>query len=237
VLTVPSANVAATPGQSLSASSLFSATDADGDPLSYYLYDASPTATSGHFVVDGAAVPVQTSVLVTAAQLAQTTFVAGTPGASADLYAIAYDGQTYSGNGVASEFHVNVAGAVNHAPVLTVPSANVAASAGQSLPVSSLFSATDTDGDTLSYYLYDGSPTANSGHFVVNGTAEPLQTSLLVTAAQLAQTTFVAGAAGTSADLYAIAYDGHAYSGNGIASEFHVNVAANPALASDFHLV
>jgi hypothetical protein len=113
---------------------------------------------------------------------------------------------------------------VNHAPVVTVPSANVAASAGQSLPVSSLFSATDADGDTLSYYLYEGSA-ANTGHFVVNGTVEPAQTSFLVTAAQLAQTTFVAGSAGTSADLYATAFDGRAYSGNGIASEFHVNVA------------
>jgi hypothetical protein len=225
VLTVPSANVSASAGQTISASSLFSASDADGDALSYYLYEGS-AANTGHFVVNGTAEPVQTSFLVTAAQLAQTTFVAGSAGTSADLYAIAYDGHAYSGNGIASEFHVNVAGAAtNHAPVLTVPSANVSASAGQSLPVSSLFSATDADGDALSYYLYEGSA-ANTGHFVVNGTAEPAQTSFLVTAAQLAQTTFVAGSAGTSADLYAIAYDGHAYSGNGIASEFHVNVAA-----------
>jgi hypothetical protein len=223
ILTVPSSNVSASAGQSFSASSLFSASDADGDALSYYIYDATTVANSGHFMVNGTVVPAGNPYAVTAAQLAQTTFVAGAAGTSDDLYAIAFDGQAYSGNGVLSEFHVNVTG-VNHAPMVTVPSANVAASAGQSLPVSSLFSATDADGDTLSYYLYEGSA-ANTGHFVVNGTVEPAQTSFLVTAAQLAQTTFVAGSAGTSADLYATAFDGRAYSGNGIASEFHVNVA------------
>jgi hypothetical protein len=237
VLTVPSANVAASPGQSLSASSLFSATDADGDPLSYYIYEDTTAANAGHFVVDGTAVPAQTVYAVTAAQLAQTTFVAGAPGTSADLYAIAYDGQEYSGNGKFTEFHVNVPGAVDHAPVLTVPSANVAASAGQSLPVSSLFSATDVDGDTLSYYIYDATTAANSGHFVVNGTVVPAGNPYAVTAAQLAQTTFVAGAAGTSDDLYAIAYDGQQYSGNGKLTEFHVNVPATTAPAVDFHIL
>jgi hypothetical protein len=58
-----------------------------------------------------------------------------------------------------------------------------------------------------------------------------------VTAAQLAQTTFVAGAAGTSDDLYAIAYDGQQYSGNGKLTEFHVNVPATTAPAVDFHIL
>ena len=49
----------------------------------------------------------------------------------------------------------SVTGPVNHAPVLTVSSANVSASAGQSLQLSSLFSATDADNDTLTYYFFD----------------------------------------------------------------------------------
>ena len=64
----------------------------------------------------------------------------------------------------------------NHAPVLTVPSANVSATAGQSIAASSLFGATDADGDALTYYLYDNTPDANSGHFVVNGVVVTAQT-------------------------------------------------------------
>ena len=225
VLTVPSTNVAATAGQSIAASSLFGATDADGDSLSYYLYDNSPSASSGHFVVNGTTVAAQTPYKITAAQLAQTTFVAGAKGTSDDLFVIAYDGQAMSGADY-TEFHVSVA--PNRAPVLTVPSTNVAATAGQSIAASSLFGATDADGDSLSYYLYDNSPSASSGHFVVNGTTVAAQTPYKITAAQLAQTTFVAGAKGTSDDLFVIAYDGQALSGADY-TEFHVSVAPNRA--------
>ncbi|MEA2822776.1 MAG: hypothetical protein QOJ86_4780, partial [Bradyrhizobium sp.] len=114
----------------------------------------------------------------------------------------------------------------NHAPVVTVPSANVAASAGQSLAASSLFSATDADNDMLTYYLYDNTISTSGGHFEVNGTVVPSDTMYAVTAAQLAQTTFVAGAAGTSDDLNVKVYDGHVYTNW---SEFHVNVAGNHA--------
>jgi hypothetical protein len=54
---------------------------------------------------------------VTAAQLAQTTFVAGSGGTSDDLYVKAYDGQAYSGNGYYSYFHVNTTGSGGTAPL------------------------------------------------------------------------------------------------------------------------
>ena len=40
-------------GQVISASSLFSANDADGDSLLYFFYDNSSDPTSGHFTVNG----------------------------------------------------------------------------------------------------------------------------------------------------------------------------------------
>jgi hypothetical protein len=215
VLTVPSANVTATVGQVIAASSLFSATDADNDPLTYYLYDNTIATSSGHFVVNGTIVPNDTMYAVTAAQLAQTTFVAGASGTSDDLNVKVYDGHVYTNWG---EFHVNVP---NHAPVLTVPSANVTAIVGQVIAASSLFIATDADNDPLTYYLYDNTIATSSGHFVVNGTIVPNDTMYAVTAAQLAQTTFVAGASGTSDDLNVKVYDGHVYTNWG---EFHVNV-------------
>ena len=85
----------------------------------------------------------------------------------------------------------------NRAPVVTVPSANVAATANQAIAASSLFSASDPDGDALTYYLYNNSVSTSGGHWVVNGTVVPNDTMYAVTAAQLAQTTFVAGRAGS----------------------------------------
>jgi hypothetical protein len=227
VVTIPSTVVSATTGETFSASSLFSATDPDGNPLTYTLYDDSPDASSGHFVVNGTIVPADTAYVITAAQLAQTTFVAGAAGTSDDLYVRAFDGQEYSNNGTYSYFHVNTT-SPDHAPVVTIPATVVAASAGESLAASSLFSATDADGDTLTYTLYDDSAAANSGYFDVNGTIVPADTAYSITAAQLAQTTFVAGAAGTSDDLYVRAFDGQEYSNNGTYSYFHVNTTAAP---------
>jgi hypothetical protein len=227
VLTVPSANVAATAGQTFSASSLFGASDADGNLQGYYLYDANTAAGSGHWVVNGTVVPSDYVYWISAAQLAQTSFVAGAAGTSDELRVLAYDGQAYSDNNVFARLNVDVAGVnPNHAPVLTVPSANVAATAGETFSAASLFSGSDADGDTLGYYLYDANTAASSGHWVVNGTVVPSDDVYWINAAQLAQTSFVAGAAGTSDELRVLAYDGQTYSNSSIFTRFHVNVAS-----------
>ena len=153
------ANVtASSAGQSFQFSSLFAASDADNDPLTYYLYDCNTAANSGHWVVNGTIVPAQTIYQVTAAQLAQTTFVAGAAGTSDDIYVQAYDGQPIP----AGTRHVNLSvPARTRAPTVSTPSgANVtASSAGQSFQFSSLFAGSDAEGDALTYYLYD----ANAG--------------------------------------------------------------------------
>jgi hypothetical protein len=140
---------------------------------------------------------------------------------------IAFDGQTYSNNSIFTYFHVNVA--PNHAPVVTIPSANVSASAGQTIAASSLFSVTDADNDVLTYFLYDG--TANGSRFVVNGVTVAAQTVVALSAFDLAHTTVVAGPLGSSDDLSVLAYDGHAYSGASF-SHFHVNVVSPAGAAS-----
>ena len=124
-------------------------------------------------MVNGTVIAAGTSFSVSAAQLAQTVFVAGDAGTSDHLTVQVSDGRAVSSLG---QFHVSTS-AVNHAPVLTVPASNIAATAGQSLQMSSLFSATDADNDVLTYYFYDGSSAANSGHFVLNGTPIPDGTS------------------------------------------------------------
>jgi VCBS repeat-containing protein len=89
-----------------------------------------------------------------------------------------------------------------------VTASNQSVAAGTSIAGSSLFSVSDPDGAAITQYmLYDNSPDS-SGYFVVNGVVQPLYQYVTLTAAQFAQTTFVAGTSGTTADLYAWAYDG-----------------------------
>ena len=122
--------------------------------------------------------------------------------------------------------------------MVTIPNANVAASAGQAIAASSLFSGTDADNDALTYFFYDS--TAGDGHFVVNGTVMADQTVFALSGSELAKTTFVAGPGGSSDYIAAMVYDGHTYSGNTSFSYMHVNVAApagplldNPAVRGD----
>jgi len=203
--------------QVLSASSLFLANDADNDTLLYFFYDNTPATGSGHFTVNGAVQPANTTFAVSAAQLAQTTFTAGSM-VSDDLFVNVYDGMAFSGP---KEFHVAVI-PPNQAPTAAAP--DYAAARGQVVAASSLFLASDADNDTLLYFFYDNTPGAMSGYFTVNGTVQPANTTFAVSSAQLAQTTFTAGS--VSDDLFVNVYDGVSFSGP---KEFHVNVSANHA--------
>jgi RTX calcium-binding nonapeptide repeat (4 copies) len=220
VLTIPSTNVSAGTGQTSAMSDRFNASDPDGDAIKYYFHDNGLAANSGHFVVNGAVIADGTDFSLTAAQLAQTTFVAGASGTSDDLYVQLSDGAAVSSLGV---IHVSVP--ANHAPVLAIPSANVTAAGSQTFSMSDLFSATDADGDSLRFYFHDNSLTANSGHFVVNGSVVADGTDFSITSAQLAQTNFVAGATGTSDDLYVQLSDGKDVSSLGVVHVSAINHA------------
>ena len=69
-----------------------------------------------------------------------------------------------------AHFAINITDVPNRAPVLTIPASKIPASAGQTLQVSGMIGASDADNDALTYYFYDNSAAANSGHFVLNGT-------------------------------------------------------------------
>src|SRR5207237_7691213 len=69
--------------------------------------------------------------------------------------------------------------------------ANKSASHGQSFAGSSLVSASDPDGDPIvKYQFWNSAADPSGGYFVLNGTAEPVQQSIEVTAAQLASLSF-----------------------------------------------
>ena len=216
VLTVPG-TATANAGQSLAASSLFSASDADGDPLTYFFQDGTSTANSGRFVLNGTPYAQGAAFNVSAAQLAQLSFVAGSIDDDLSMQLADDKGALSSAAG----FHVHI----NHAPVLTVPG-TATANAGQSLLASSLFSASDADGDPLTYFFQDGTSTANSGRFVLNGTPYAQGAAFNVSAAQLAQLSFAAGSVNDDLSMQ-LADDKGALSA---AAGFHFHVNQAPVL-------
>ncbi len=79
---------------------------------------------------------------------------------------------------------------MNHAPV--VITSNKSETHGATLALSSLFSFSDADGDAATkYQLWDSTRDSSSGHFVIAGQTQLAATVIEITAAQLAQTSFV----------------------------------------------
>jgi hypothetical protein len=173
--------------------------------------------------VNGAVQAAGTVIDITAAQLAQTSFVSGL--VSDNLQIRAFDGLAWSAadNAAWAPFSVTVA---NAAPV--VGTTNVTRAHFQSYALSSLIPVSDADGDTITkYQLWDSTRDPNSGYFMVNGQVMAAGTVIEITAAQLPQTVFVTGSAGDR--LEARAFDGLAWSAADTAawSPFTVTVAAN----------
>jgi Bacterial Ig-like domain/Bacterial Ig domain/RTX calcium-binding nonapeptide repeat (4 copies) len=202
VVTATASNVNDINGQALSASSLFSVTDANNDPITaYQFWDSNAASTSGFWSVNGTAQPANAYIDVSAAQLANTAFQAGV---GSDLVWVrAYDGVTYS---AWTSFTVTE----DTAPVTTA--SNQTVNRNTVLAASSLFSVSDPDGlaTITQYQFYDSTAGSTTGFWSVNGTAQPANANIDVSAAQLASTTFTAGA-GTDS-VWVRAFDGTAWS-------------------------
>ncbi|WP_271671005.1 hypothetical protein, partial [Bradyrhizobium sp. CCBAU 51627] len=133
-----------------------------------------------------------TEIVITAAQLAQTSYIAGS--GTDHLYVRAFDGSSWS------TWQAFTAGPT--APVVTAANLNTAS--GQTIAAANLFSASDPDGSALTAYSFWDSDTY--GRFTLNGVAQVANTEIRVSAAQLANTNYVAGS-GTD-HLWVRAFDG-----------------------------
>jgi probable HAF family extracellular repeat protein len=96
---------------------------------------------------------------------------------------------------------------------------------GSTVAASSLFTASDPDGDSI--IQYDFWDSNGNGHFSVNGTPQGSNQDIYVTAAQLSQTTYQAGSAADQ--VWVRANDGSQWS---TWKGFNVNVVTVPALSS-----
>jgi hypothetical protein len=142
--------------------------------------------SSGHFILNGQVLPEGRALEVNGADLDSLMFQSGS--GTDLLWARAFDGMLWSDW---QSFHVV-------APDDTAPTVSGGASrvgVNQSVQAATLFAAADSDGDAIAKYeFWDSTPGAGSGHFEVNGVAQPARTSIDVLAADLDQASFVGGA-------------------------------------------
>jgi hypothetical protein len=199
---------------SVADSTLFTASDPDGDTITQYaVFDA--TAGSGHFEVGGVVQPSAVAgFYLTPQQYQSTTFIAGPSGSSDHIYVAAFDG---SGEGPVTSFSVTTP--IDTPPVVTASNFQMA-TAQTSVAASTLFSAGDPDGDTITQYaVFDATP--GSGHFEVSGVVQPSAVAgFYLTPQQYQATTFVAGPNGSSDQIYVAAFDS---SGEGPVTSFYVS--------------
>ena len=213
-------------GQTITAGTLLTVADTDGDvPVKYQFWDSTPDPASGHWISGGIAQGSNQNIDVAAAQLGSTTFQSGS--GSDDLWVRANDGFEWS---AWKEFHVNAP--VDVAPVVAATDFNAAH--GQSIAATALFSVTDAELDGIAkYQVWDSTTDPASGHWVVGGIAQGANIAIDVTAAQLAGTRFQSGSG--SDDLWVRASDGFLWSDW---KEFHVNAPVDHApvvTAADFN--
>ena len=199
------------------ASDLFSATDGDGDTLLYFFYDNSADPGSGHFTVNGVVQAANTTFAVNAAQLGRrppSRRDRASPMISTSMRGMECPQRPAAGpHQRAGERCADGDGVSDQS-----------ATRGQVFNASSLFSASDGDGDSLLYFFYDNSAEPASGHFTVNGVVQAANTTFAVAASQLGRQLSTAGQ--LPDDLFVNAWDGSLYSGP---KEFRVNVPANQA--------
>ncbi len=213
-LHIPNAAPEATPtaatqtvllGQSVATSSLFSLLDPDGDPaVRYELWDS--TAGNGHFAVNGVEQAINTAIVVNAADLANTLFVAASSTGSDQVWVRATDGQSF---GAWVSWTMNSwPHLTNTAPVVDAQDATILT--GEAVAAASLFTVSDADGDVpVRYELWDD--VASGGYWRLNGVQQAAAAAIAVDAADLGNAEYVGGANTGSERVWVRANDGMAW--------------------------
>jgi hypothetical protein len=201
-ITTATSSVAA--NQWVLASTLFTARDADGDAITAYRF-TDLTNGNGYFWF-GTVRAANTSFEVSAADMSNVLFRAGSVSPASDTLRIeAFDGTSWGSRDVV----VSTAPA-NRAPTVT---ANLGASVivGGSIPVTSIFSVSDPDGDAINAYeIWDSNP--GGGGFRIGGTTSATGVPISLTPAELAITVYDGDETASSEIVWMRAKDASAWS-------------------------
>lgn len=187
-------------GQVVGAGTLFTATDADADPIARYEFWDS-TEGNGHFVVGG--IEQSVNVAIAVANLADAQFVGASETASDLVWVRASDGQTW---GEWKSWTMNSWPHVtNAAPVAAASNASLLTN--EVALASSLFSVSDADGDAIVRYEF-WDDINGGGYWRVNGVQQAAVQAIGVSAAELADAYYVAGFSGGTEQVWVRANDG-----------------------------
>jgi hypothetical protein len=186
----------------VTASSLFFAvSDADGDSIAAYRF-FDGTVGGGHFRKNGVDQPELANITVSAMEMVTTDFVLGS--GSDVIWVQAYD---ETARGAWKSF--TLLPTPNSAPVITVNMAMLAPSKGvTTVAVSSLFSTSDADGDTITHFrFFDG--TSGNGRFETSmGSPLGERQNVIISASDLANINYRTSTTGNGDTLWVQAYDG-----------------------------
>ena len=151
-------NVTINTGNTILASTVITASDVDGDTLTYTLWDNSPNTSSGHFELDGELVANET--VLTQDEFDALDIVAGTDAGTDTLWVKISDGEDQTSW---QSFTMTT----NVAADLTLTDTTI--EAGDYVLASLYIDAVDDNGDTLSYTINDGNSDAGSAYFYLDG--------------------------------------------------------------------
>lgn len=186
----------------ISAGSMFSWTDANGDAAVTYRF-LTPAAVNGTFYVDGVAQAASTYFNVAAADLADTVFVTGQANSNGYIQVLVYDGVAWSNS---PQWLVQVR---NKAAVTTAP--DVILHTGTTHAASTLFGVTDADGDTITQYrFWDG--TSGGARILVDSVEQAVGQNITVNAADLADVDIQAASGFVNDRMWVQVFDGTAWS-------------------------
>ncbi len=187
--------------QAVAASSLFSVSDPDGDPITQYrFWDGG--AGGGYFAINGAQQGAQQNITVSAANLSQVTYVGGSTGGTETEWVQAFDGAEW---GPWRSWTMQTI-RPNNAPTIASTSRTLAPN--EWVRASDLISASDPDGDPIvTYFFKDITPQAGSGYIWVAGATPPAGDLITVSAADLSSVWFRGGTTASLDDMQVRAFD------------------------------
>ncbi|MDX2222297.1 MAG: hypothetical protein SFV21_06085, partial [Rhodospirillaceae bacterium] len=196
--------------QVVAASGLFTVGDADGDPLTIELLDATTDPNGGYWTLNGVRIARNTATSLGQDQLASLSFVAQASAGVSQLRLRAGDGTLWSDW---EDLTVTVPG--NHAPIVTAP--NVTLARNQAVRPADLFVFADPDGDALMFAVRNETGDTTAGYWMVDG--ERLMGEFVISQGNLHRLSYQVGSGGSNT-LSIRATDGMAWSGQ---TTFQVN--------------
>ncbi len=204
------------------ASSFINATDADGNELTYEVWDGTAHGSSGYFELDGQQLATGRGVSVTADEFTRLNYVGGDMNiqdkmwvrvsdgehttAWAKFFMVTEDSGSGSGGGGGEGGGGGGGGTNDFAPVVTAN--NLALSVDQTVLASSIIGATDADGDTISYDVWDGGVSSATAYFELDGQILATGRSVSVTADEFTRLNIVGGDVSSSDKMWVRALDG-----------------------------